>query len=70
MLRKKNTHGLITCICCIEVEGLEARLVGGRGGCTGPPLGGPYSTGCSESDPPRESDGGLDNLGKIKHVIE
>lgn len=51
-------------MCWIAVEGLESRREGGRGACADPP--GPYSTGWSDNEPPRDIDGGLDNLDKNK----
>lgn len=48
-------------MCCMEAEGRDMRLAGGSGGCMGAPVG-PYSTGCNDSDPPSDSDGGLDSL--------
>lgn len=56
-----STYALITCICCIAAEGLDSRREGGSGACGGPP-GGPYNTGCSDNEPPKDIDGGLDNL--------
>lgn len=50
--------GLMTCTCCMEADGREGRLIGGRGACA-PPPDGPYNTGWRDSDPPKE--GGLDN---------